>query len=121
MSGVKFEGHYEIQIFDDNGQPPSLHGNGALYSRIAPVVNASKPPGEWQIMEITLLGNQLTVILNEAKIIDRSEIKGLTAIAIDPNEAEPGPFVIQGDHGPVEFRRLTVTPLEKNGAKSGRL
>jgi len=112
-SGIGLRGRYEIQIFDDNGAPPSAHGNGALYSRIAPVINASKPPGEWQVLDITLLGNQLSVILNEAKIIDRGEIHGLTAMAIDPNEAEPGPFVIQGDHGLVEFRRLTVTPLEK--------
>jgi hypothetical protein len=112
-SGIGLRGRYEIQIFDDHGAPPSAHGNGALYSRIAPVINASKPPGEWQVFDVTLLGNQLTVILNEAKIIDRGEIQGLTAMAIDPNEAEPGPIVIQGDHGPVEFRRLTLTPLEK--------
>jgi hypothetical protein len=112
-SGIGLRGRYEIQIYDDNGKEPSLHGNGALYSRIAPAVNASKPAGEWQTLDITLIGNQLTVILNEAKIIDKKEIEGLTAIATDPNEAEPGPIVIQGDHGVVEFRKLTLTALEK--------
>ncbi len=112
-SGIGLRGRYEIQIYDDYGQPPSMHGNGALYSRLAPVINASKPAGEWQTLDITLIGNQLTVVLNEAKIIDKREIEGLTAIAMDPNESEPGPIVVQGDHGLVEFRKLTLMPLEK--------
>jgi hypothetical protein len=37
----------------------------------------------------------------------------VTAIAIDPHEAEPGPIVLQGDHGPVQFRNIVVTPLVK--------
>lgn len=117
-SGIGLRGRYEVQIFDDYGQPPSLHGNGALYSRILPVINASKPAGQWQAFDITLIGNQVTVVLNDAKIIDNRAIDGLTAIAIDPDEAEPGPIVIQGDHGIVEFRRITLTPLVKGKPKT---
>ena len=51
-------------------------------------------------------------------LIDRKEVEGLTAIDSDPNEAEPGPIVVQGDHGSVEFRTFTLTPLEKAGAKA---
>lgn len=110
-SGIGLRGRYEIQIADDFGQPPSKHGNGALYSRVAPVKNASKRAGEWQTYDITLTGNRLTVLLNGEKIHDNIEIEGLTAMAIDPNEGEPGPIVFQGDHGPVEFRKITLTPL----------
>jgi len=39
------------------------------------------------------------------------EVEGLTAVAVDPHEAEPGPIVPQGDHGPVQFRNIVVTPL----------
>ncbi len=116
-SGIGLRGRYEVQIMDDHGQPPSVHGNGALYGRIAPVINASKEPGQWQSFDITLIGNDVTVVLNDAKIIDRKAIDGLTAIAIDPNEDAPGPIVLQGDHGPVEFRKVIVTPLVKGKGK----
>jgi hypothetical protein len=112
-SGVGLRGRYEVQIIDDYGRPPSLHGNGALYSRIAPSKNASRPPGEWQTLDIRLVGRIVTVVLNDEKIIDHQVIEGLTAIASDPNEGQPGPLILQGDHGPVEFRNITLTPLTR--------
>lgn len=110
-SGIGLRARYEIQIHDDYGKPPYEKAHGSLYSRIAPTSNPSKPAGEWQAADITLVGNRLTVSLNGTTIIDNKEVEGLTAIAVDPDEAKPGPFVIQGDHGAVEFRKFTVTPL----------
>jgi hypothetical protein len=110
-SGIGLRGRYEIQIFDDHGKPADSHGNGALYSRIKPSVNASKPAGEWQTFDIHLVGRFVTVVLNGKKIIDKGEIAGLTAIAHDCDEGLPGQISIQGDHGAVEFRKLTITPL----------
>lgn len=112
-SGIGLRGRYEVQILDDYGRPPNTHGNGALYSRIIPAVNASRPPGEWQTVDIRLVGRTVTIVLNDQKIIDHGAIEGLTAIATDPNEGEPGPIILQGDHGPVEFRQITLTPLVK--------
>ena len=57
-------------------------------------------------------------MVNGKTLIDRKEVEGLTAIASDPNPAEPGPIVVQGDHGSVEFLTFTLTPLEKAGAKA---
>jgi len=110
-SGIGRRGRYEVQILEDYGDPPNTHGNGALYSRILPTKNASKPANEWQTVHITLVENRVTVVLNGVNIIDNKEIDGLTAIGIDPNEGEPGPIIIQGDHGAVEFRNLVLTPL----------
>ena len=104
---------YEIQILDDYGQPPDTHSTGSLYSRVAPSVNAGKPPGEWQAYDITLIGRDLTVVLNGKKILDKVTVEGLTAMGHDPNEGEPGPLSLQGDHGSIEFRNITVTPLVK--------
>lgn len=112
-SGIGLRGRYEVQIYDDFGQPPSLHGNGSLYSRLAAGVNASRPPGEWQTFDITLIGRQLTVILNGRTLIDKHEIEGFTAMATDAAEDQPGPITLQGDHGPVEFRKITVIPLSR--------
>jgi hypothetical protein len=113
-SGIGLRGRYEVQILEDYGQPADTHGNGALYSRILPTENASKPANEWQTADITIAANVVTVILNGKKVIDAKEIDGLTAIAMDPHEAEPGPIVLQGDHGAVEFRKVTLTPLSRS-------
>jgi hypothetical protein len=112
-SGLGLRARYEVQILDDYGRPPNTHGNGALYSRILPSENASKPAGEWQTYDIRLVGRQVTVVLNGRKVIDKGEIEGLTAIASDANEGQPGPLILQGDHGPVEFRAIVLTPLIK--------
>jgi hypothetical protein len=109
--GVGLRGRYEIQILDDHGKPASDHGNGALYGRIAPVVNASRPAGEWQVLDIRLVGREVTVILNGVKTIDRAVVAGFTAMATDWRESEPGPITLQGDHGAVEFRKILLTPL----------
>jgi hypothetical protein len=110
-SGIGLRGRYEVQILEDYGRPPNKHSNGALYSRFAPSVNASKPAGEWQAYDIRLVGRTVTVVLNDQKVIDRQEIEGLTAIAGNADEGQPGPIILQGDHGPVEFRNIVLTPL----------
>ena len=111
-SGIGLRGRYEVQIYDDFGTEPSIHGNGAVYSRIVPAVVASKPHSEWQTFDIRLVGRTVTIDLNGVTIIDRQVIDGLTAMAQDANESMPGPILLQGDHGPIEFRRIVVTPLE---------
>jgi hypothetical protein len=105
-----------VSIVSDFGRPPSNSGHGAIYSRIVPTRNGSRSPGEWQMLEIRLVGRQVTIVLNDVKVIDRQEIEGLTGIASDADEAEPGPLTIQGDHGSVEFRKMAVTPLVQQKA-----
>ncbi|MFN0168496.1 MAG: DUF1080 domain-containing protein [Bryobacteraceae bacterium] len=112
-SGIGLRARYEVQILADYGQPPNSHGHGALYSRIKPKVNATRPAGAWQVMDIRLVGRQLTVRLNGQMLIDKGEVEGLTAMATDTDEDQPGPIVLQGDHRVVEFRKLVVTPLAK--------
>lgn len=116
-SGIGLRGRYEVQILDDFGRPSTKQGNGALYSRIVPSENASKPAGEWQTFDIRLIGRDVTVVLNGKTIIDRQTIEGFTAVATDVEEAAPGPITLQGDHGSVEFRKLVVIPLVKNDAR----
>ncbi len=112
-SGIGLRARYEVQILEDYGRPAGTHSNGALYSRIPPSENASKPAGQWQTYDIRLVGREVTIVLNGKKLIDRGIIEGLTAIATDPDEGEPGGIILQGDHGPVDFRKVTITPLVK--------
>jgi len=112
-SGIGLRGRYEIQILEDYGKEPNTHGAAALYSRIAPSVNASKPAGEWQSYDIRLVGRTLTVVHNGKTVLDKVQVEGLTAIANNADEGEPGPFIIQGDHSYVEIKSFKVTPLLK--------
>lgn len=110
-SGIGLRGRYEVQIFGDHGEAPTKHGNGALYSRIVPAINATLPPESWQTFDIRFIGREVTVVLNGKTLIDKRDVEGYTAMATDPNEDQPGPLSLQGDHGPVEFRKVTITPL----------
>jgi len=112
-SGIGVRGRYELQIIDDYGRDIGTHGTGTLYSRVLPSAKPVKPAGEWQSMVIRMVGRQLSVWVNGVQVHDKTQVDGLTAIAIDADEDKPGPVVIQGDHGPVEFRTIEVTPLVK--------
>lgn len=111
-SGLYLRGRYEIQVLDDfeSGQP-SAHGNGSIYGKITPSAFASKPAGEWQSVEAKLVGKQVTVVLNGVKIIDEQIIDGPTGAAIDDRVDEPGPIMLQGDHGPVAYRNIRIKRL----------
>ena len=110
-SGIYLRGRYELQVLDDAGKPPDIHSHAALYSRVAPKVNASKPVGEWQMMEAIIVGNRLTVTLNGQKVHDNIVIDGITGGALDADESEPGPIMIQGDHEKITYRKVIVTPI----------
>ncbi len=112
-SGIALRGRYEVQIGDDSDRPASIHSSGAILGRIAPALNAAKDVGEWQTLSLRLVGRQVTVVLNGMRVIDKQSIEGPTAIALDTNEAEPGPILLQGDRGSVAFRKVVVYPLTK--------
>jgi hypothetical protein len=109
-SGVYLRGRYEVQVMDSYGQPPESHRLGGLYGFIDPTENAGKPGGEWQTFDITLLGRYVTVVLNGKTIIDDKEIPGITGGALNSREGEPGPLLLQGDHGKVSYRNIVLTP-----------
>ena len=111
-SGIYLRGRYELQVLDDAGRTDDReHGHMAIYARKAPLVNASKPAGEWQTAQITIVGNCVSVTLNGQKLHDNSKIPGITGGALDAKETEPGPIMIQGDHEKVWYRKVVVTPI----------
>jgi hypothetical protein len=111
-SGVYLRGRYEVQIEDDYGEEPDSHRIGGVYGFLTPSVNAARMAGEWQTLDVTLVGRVVTVVLNGERIIDRQTIPGVTGGALDSDEGAPGPILLQGDHGAVEFRNLSLTPGE---------
>jgi len=112
-SGVYLRGIYEVQVSDSYGKKLDSHNMGGIYSRITPTVNAEKPPGEWQTMELTLVDRHATVILNGQKIIDNEPLLGCTGGALWSDEFKPGPIYLQGDHTGVKYRNIVLTPVVK--------
>ncbi len=112
-SGIYLRGMYEIQVSDSYKKELNAHNMGGLYSRIKPTVNAEKPAGTWQSMDITLCDRHVTVILNGIKIIDNQPVYGPTGGAMKSDVFTAGPLYLQGDHGKVEYRNLVLTPIVK--------
>jgi hypothetical protein len=108
-SGIYLRGRYELQIEDSRGRADDV-SIGGIYGFIAPAVNAAKKPGEWQTFEITLVGRHVTIVHNGIEVISNRPIPGITGGSLDSKEGDPGPIMIQGDHGPVEFRKFVITP-----------
>jgi hypothetical protein len=108
-SGVYLRGRYEVQILDNPDAKMALdtHGCGAVYSRLAPKLDATKPAGEWQKLDVEFIGRQVEVKLN-GKTIVKDVVDGITGGALSPWEEEPGPLMLQGDHGKVRFRDIKV-------------
>lgn len=109
-SGVYLRGRHELQIQDDFGHEPDAHGFSGIYGFLAPSEMVAKPAGEWQTYEVTLVGRMVTVVANGRTVICNREIPGPTGGAIDSDEGSPGPLLLQGDHGPIEYRNIILTP-----------
>jgi len=110
-SGVYLRGIYEIQVSDSYGRNLDSHNMGGIYSRIPPAVNAEKPAGQWQTMNITLVDRHVTVELNGKTIIDNQPLLGCTGGALWSHESKPGPIYLQGDHSAINYRNIVLTPI----------
>lgn len=126
-SGIYLMGEYEIQVLDSFGRETMGMGDmGAIYGATPPKKNATREPGTWQkyVIEYTAprfdaQGNKtenarvLSVVLNGETIQENVEMKGATPGGVTGKEAAQGPLMFQGNHGPVAYRKIRITPLEK--------
>jgi hypothetical protein len=111
-SGLYLRGRYEVQIQDDAGKALDALRMGGVYGFIRPYTDAAGRPGDWQTYDITLRGQRVTILLNGKTIADNEVITGITGGALDSAEATPGPLMLQGDHGKVSFKKITLTPAK---------
>lgn len=113
-SGVYLRGRYEIQVIDTkSGEPEPINNQfSSVYGFLPPNKMMAKNPGEWQSYDITLVGRMITLSANGVEVITRQIIPGLTGGAMDSKEGEPGPLFIQGDHGPIDYRNIIITPAK---------
>jgi sugar phosphate isomerase/epimerase len=139
-SGVYIQGQYEIQILDSWTDANILYAGGECggiyprwdetrpgksYDGHSALVNASRPPGQWQTFDIVFraarfdsqgkkIANAKVIrIWQNGTLIQKDvELTGPTRGSFKPNDLAKGPLVLQGDHGPVAFRNIWVTPLD---------
>jgi len=125
-SGIYVAGVYEIQVYDSFGKDKEKIGPtdmGAVYDVAAPKVNAGKAPGQWQSCQIDYQAPRfdkegkkmqnaklLRVTLNGQVIHENLELTGPTAGGLRDKEAPTGPLYFQGNHGPVAYRGIRITP-----------
>jgi 3-keto-disaccharide hydrolase len=119
-SGVYLRGRYEVQIEDDERDDTGPDVLGAVYGFLAPNQRAAKKADEWQTFDITLVGRLVSVVLNGKRIICEQEIPGITGAALDSKEGEPGPLLLQGDHGPIDYRNMMLTPAKHSDSAAVR-
>ena len=125
-SGVNLMGRYEIQIFDSFNEKIYPDGQaGSVYGQTPPLVNACRPPGEWQSYDIVFFapvfeGEKLveparvTVFHNGVLVQHDTEIHGEVRHAALPaytQTAPTGPLMLGGHDCPVRFRNIWVRPL----------
>jgi hypothetical protein len=114
-SGIYLRGRYEVQVeYEPTDANDKMHSIGSVYSRLAPQVEVPRTPGKWETFDITLVGRHVTIVRNGVKTLEQQEIAGITGGALDSQEAEPGPFYLQGDHtGGMKYRNITISVPKK--------
>ena len=125
-SGVFLMERYEVQVLDSFDNKTYYHGQaGSIYNQYAPLVNASRKPGEWQSYDIIFKAPKFD---EQGKVTERARITVLHNGVLIQNNVEiygntwhdqaalyiahgPAPVKLQ-DHGnPVRYRNVWIRPL----------
>ena len=143
-SGVIFHGNYEIQILDSHGvKKPTAGHCGGIYPRAEakptyhhidkgspPRVNAARPPGEWQTLDIifqsprfdkngkkTAHARFVKVVHNGQVIQENVEVPYASGTNWGRKQYPQGPIIIQGDYGPIAIRNVRVRDWKGDAAR----
>ncbi len=126
-SGVFLMGRYELQILDSYNNPTYANGQaGSIYKQRIPLVNISRPPGEWQSYDIIFIAPvfhnngdlktaaRITVIQNGVVIQNNVELWGemqFVGIPFYEKHGAKEPLLLQDHHNPVSFRNIWIREL----------
>lgn len=126
-SGIHFMGRYELQVLDSHQNITYPDGQAAaLYGQCPPLVNASRPPGEWQVYDVVFTAPRFkegqletpatfTVFHNGVLMHNRKELLGNTNHRTLPKyqaHGPTGPISLQDHSNPMRFRNIWVRPLK---------
>lgn len=126
-SGVFFMELYELQVLDSYNNSTYVNGQaGSIYKQYAPLVNASRPPGEWQTYDAVFVAPRfdtdgkllsparVTAFHNGVLILHDVVLRGPTEYRGQPKYRPHGPKapIVLQDHGnPVAYRNIWVREL----------
>ena len=128
-SGVYLQGMYELQVLDSYNNSTYVNGQaGSIYKQTAPLVNAMRKPGEWNVYDIIYTAPvfkedgtyrsfpRVTVIQNGVLVQNNTTIIGTTEYIGFPQVRAhgAGPILLQS-HGdpsePISFRNIWIRKL----------
>ncbi len=121
-SGIYLRGIPQVQIWDSTEEKKFKHGadkgSGGLWnnSKGAPGKDPSKrmdkPFGEWNKFDITMLGERVTVVMNDETVVDAAVMENF----FDKNRVLPvpatGPIQLQTHGGEISWRKVTIRELD---------
>jgi hypothetical protein len=87
-------------------------GNGAIYNLQPTSLFVSRKAGQWQTAEAKIVGQKITLTLNGVKVHDGVLSPKGTGGQLDDQVDQPGPILLQGDHGAVAFRNIRIRKLD---------
>lgn len=127
-SGILFMGLYELQILDSYQNATYVNGQAAaVYKQFPPLVNASRPPGEWQVLDVIFIAPRFDdneVLLSPARMtaFHNGVLVHHDVILSGPtrNRGQPAyaahaaelPLQLQDHRTPVSFRNIWIRRLE---------
>ena len=131
-SGIYLRGIPQVQIWDIH--QPSLpsnpdrnpnRGSGGLFNNLPkspgrdPLMVADKPFGEWNSFRITMVGESVTVLLNDKLVVDNAPLhnyfdKGQPLIPV-------GPIQLQTHGGEIRWRNIFLREIQRPLPETGKL
>ena len=111
-SGVYLRGRTELQVLDTYGKEDlAVEDGGAVYGQFPPLVNATKPAGEWHEYRASIVGNVLNASLNGQVVQQDVELTDVCGGALPGAVTDPGLLMLQGDHDKVWYRNIMIRPI----------
>lgn len=126
-SGVFFMGRYELQVLDSHQNETYVNGQaGSIYKQHPPLVNASRPPGEWQTYDAVFVAPRfaadgslvsparITAFHNGVLVQHDVILTGPTEYRGQPKykaHAAKLPLLLQDHRNPVAYRNIWVREL----------
>ncbi len=119
-SGIYLRGVPQVQIWDK--------GSGGLWNNPKggagkdPKVLADKPLGQWNTFHVTMMGDIVTVVLNDKLVVDKAPLNNFwdrgTPLAKRKPLIKKGPIQLQTHGGKISWRNIYLKELDRNFPKS---
>ena len=132
-SGIYFMRLYELQVLDSYNNPTYVNGQaGSIYKQHPPLVNASRPPGEWQTYDAVFIAPRfaadgkllsparMTAFHNGVLVQHDAVLRGPTVWRGEPKYAPHAaklPILLQDHRNPTAYRNIWVRELVLPEAK----